>query len=114
VIPVEIWGARRWHKLWVYVDSGASLSILHTFEARRLGVNLSKCKKFYIVAAGDHKIPVYTKKMKFKIGKTAFNAEVGFCRALGGTFNLLGRKDVFERFEVVFSDKKERIIFRKT
>lgn len=112
VIPVEFRGAGRWQKLWVYVDSGASFTVLHTFEARRLGVNLSKCKKFMIVVAGDRKIPVFQKTMRMRIGRKTFPAEVGFCRALGGTFNILGRKDVFEKFKVTFDDKRNVVTFR--
>jgi len=112
VIPVEFWGGGRWHKLWVYVDSGASFTVLHTFEARRLGVNLSKCKKFMIVVAGDRKIPVFTKKMRIRIGRVKFPTEVGFCRALGGAFNILGRKDVFEKFRVTFDDRRHVVTFK--
>jgi hypothetical protein len=111
VIPVEFWGKGRWHNLWVYVDSGASFSVLHTYEAHRLGVNLSKCNKIFIVVAGDRKIPVFLKKITMKIGGMKFRAEVGFCRALGGAFNLLGRKDVFEHFKVCFDDKQEVVTF---
>lgn len=111
VIPVEFWGRGRWHKLWVYVDSGASFTVLHTFEARRLGVKLKKCRKFMVVVAGDRKIPVFLKTMSLRIGRTRLKTEVGFCRALGGAFNLLGRKDVFERFKVCFDDKRETITF---
>jgi hypothetical protein len=112
VIPVEFWGGGRWQKLWVYVDSGASFTVLHTFEARRLGVNLSKCRKFMIVVAGDRRIPVFTKTMRMRIGRVTLKTEVGFCRALGGTFNILGRKDVFERFRVTFDDKRHVVIFK--
>jgi hypothetical protein len=108
---VEFWGKGRWHNLWVYVDSGASFSVLHTYEARRLGVDLTKCEKFMMVVAGDRKIPVFMKKIRLKIGRTSFPTEVGFCEALGGAFNLLGRKDVFDHFRVCFSDKEETVTF---
>ena len=113
VIPVEFWGKGRWHNLWVYVDSGASFTILHTYEARRLGVNLSKCKKFFIGTAGNHKIPVFLKTIRMRMGRTVFPVEVGFCRVLGGAFNLLGRKDVFSRFKVCFSDHDETVTFQR-
>jgi len=113
VIPVELWGRGRWHSVWVYVDTGASFTILHTFEAARLGVKLKNCKKFYIVTAGDRRIPVFISKLKMRIGAADFTAEVGFCRALGGTFNILGRQDVFNNFKVTFDDHREVISFHK-
>lgn len=97
--------------MWVYVDSGASFTVLHTFEARRLGVDLKTCKKFYIVVAGNSRIPVFVKNLDLKIGRHRFTAEVGFCRVLGGAFNLLGRQGVFEHFKVTFDDKNEQISF---
>jgi len=109
---VEFRGRDRWHNLWVYVDSGASLSILHTYEARRLGVSLRGCRKFYIVVAGDRRIPVFVKNLKMRLGRRVVTVEVGFCSALGGAFNLLGRKGVFDKFRVCFDDKKEMVSFQ--
>jgi hypothetical protein len=111
VIPVEFRGRDRWHNLWVYVDSGASLSILHTYEARRLGVSLRGCRKFYIVVAGDRRIPVFVKNLRMRLGRRVVTVEVGFCSALGGAFNLLGRKGVFDKFRVTFDDRRETVSF---
>jgi predicted aspartyl protease len=111
VIPVQVRGGGRWHKVWVYVDTGASFTIFHTFEARRLGVNLKRCRRYHIVAAGGGKIPVYIKKLQFKIGRVKLPVEVGFSETLGNTFNFLGRKDIFTRFKVCFDDAKEEVTF---
>ncbi|HMZ26515.1 MAG TPA: hypothetical protein PLM37_04265, partial [Elusimicrobiota bacterium] len=111
--PVEFWGRGRWHNLWVDVGSGASFPILHTYEASRLGVGLRKCPKFYIVVAGDRRIPVFTRTLKLRLDRTVVPVEVGFCSALGGAFNLLGRKGVFDRFKVCFDDRNETVSFNK-
>lgn len=112
VVPVEFWGGRRWHKLWVYVDSGASFTVLHMFEARRLGVDLSRCEKFYLVVAGGRKIPMYKKRLRLRVGRAVASVDVGFCDVLGGAFNLLGRKDVFKRFRICFDEKVETVSFQ--
>lgn len=111
MVPVQFWGRGRWQSVWVYVDSGASFSILHTYEAKRLGVDLRKCQKFFIVVAGDHKIPVYTKTLRLRLGRVEVPVEVGFCAVLGSVFNLLGRKDVFNQFRVCFDDRRETVTF---
>jgi hypothetical protein len=113
VIPVEFWGKGRWHHLWMYVDSGASFTILHTYEARRLGVSLSRCKKFFVVTAGERRIPVFVKILRLRMGRSVLKTEVGFCRELGGAFNILGRKDVFEKFRVIFDDRRECLTFAR-
>ena len=81
------------------------------FEARRLGVDLKKCRRFNIVVAGDRKIPVFMARMTLRIGRHQVKTEVGFCRELGGVFNLLGRQGVFEKFKVCFDDKREEVTF---
>jgi hypothetical protein len=113
VIPIEVWGKGRWHNMWVYVDSGASFTVFHTYEAKRLGVRLSRCEKFFLTVAGDRQIPVYTARLGMKIGASRFRAQVGFCSVLGGAFNLLGRQDVFNLFQVTFDDKNETVTFRR-
>lgn len=113
VIPIEVWGGGRWHNLWVYVDSGASFTVFHTYEAKRLGVKLSRCEKFFLVVAGERRIPVYTTRLKMKIGPARFHADVGFCAVLGGAFNLLGRQGVFDHFQVTFDDKNETVTFHR-
>jgi hypothetical protein len=111
LIPVEVWGKKRWNKVFVYVDSGASYSVFHVYEARRLGVRLSECDKFFIVAAGDRKIPVYTTRLTMRIDGVRLRVRVGFSRGLGGAFNLLGREDVFKRFRVCLDDRRETVTF---
>jgi hypothetical protein len=46
-----------------------------------------------------------------RIGDVELFVEVGFSEKLGIGFNLLGRKDVFEKFRVCFSDSKKILSF---
>jgi len=66
----------------------------------------------YKVYIGDGSyIPVYLHKLTIRIGNVSFKATIGFSPRLGVGFNLLGRKDVFERFDITFSDAKKIISF---
>ena len=40
-----------------------------------------------------------------------FTARIGFSKDLGVGFNVMGRKDVFERFTICFHDKDSIIRF---
>lgn len=111
VIPIDVWGGGRWHNVWAYVDSGASFSVFHTREAKRLGVRLATCKRFTIVSAAGRRVPVYQSRRTMRVGGVRFRANIGFCKDLGGTFNLLGREGVFSRFLVCFDDKNETVTF---
>lgn len=54
-------------------------------------------------------IIVYTHRLEIQIGDEEFNAMIGFSRRLGIGFNIIGRKDIFERFKVCF-DEKEKVV----
>ncbi|MEK7672157.1 MAG: hypothetical protein AAB344_08060, partial [Bacteroidota bacterium] len=45
------------------------------------------------------------------IGDVELEIEIGFSERLGVGFNLLGRKDLFEKFQVCFSDSKRTVSF---
>ncbi len=56
-------------------------------------------------------IPVYLQRLLVKIGPVGFKASIGFSPRLGVGFNLIGRKDIFERFDVTFRESKREIHF---
>jgi hypothetical protein len=43
-----------------------------------------------------------------RLGRRVVTVEVGFCSALGGAFNLLGRKGVFDKFRVTVSTIRKK------
>jgi len=96
----------------VYVDSGASVSILAEGEARLLGLDLRRGQLTYSIVGDGSSIPVYVHRLPVHIGPCRLIAHVGFSPRLGVGFNLLGRQDIFTRFDVTFSDSRQRITFK--
>jgi len=47
--------------------------------------------------------------LEVKIGEITFKATIGFSKQLGIRFNIIGRKDFFERFKVCF-DEREKVV----
>ena len=92
-----------------YVDSGASLSIFQTTIASDLGINFSKGKVSYTMIGDGGFIPVYLHTIPIRIGYVRFSACIGFSPSLGADFNLLGQKDIFDRFVISF-DRRKRIV----
>ncbi len=111
LIPVEIKGKDGWHELWAFVDSGATYSIFEAKVSEMLGIDFRKGKKLMIIVGDGSYIPVYFHKIQIRIGDVEFSTDIGFSERLGVGFNLLGRKDVFERFKVCFSDRENLISF---
>ena len=113
MIPLKLKGKLDWFEAWAFVESGATYSIFHPKELTGTGLEYP-CGERKMVVVGDGSfIPVYFIKLPIKIGEVEFIAEVGFSEKLGVGFNLLGRKDVFENFEVCFNDTKKKVVFHK-
>lgn len=107
IIPVEISGIR----IDAYVDTGAFFSIFSTKEAEAMGINYQQGKAASAIVGDGNLIPVFYHTLPIKIGNLSFPATIGFSPRLGIGFNLLGRKDIFERFVVIFDDLKKTITF---
>jgi len=105
IIPVTILG----HKIWAYVDSGATYSIFNAKEADRLGINPKDSKCRMIVVGDGSFIPVYFHNLLVHIADISLKVPIGFSEKLGVGFNLLGRKGLFEHFKICFSDRKRKI-----
>jgi len=113
IIPVAIFGRREWKITWAYVDSGASYSIFSAEDAQRLGLSLSQGERISMVVGDGGHIPVYLFKLPIKIEDVKIEAMIGFSPRLGVGFNLLGRKDVFERFKICFDDGQGVLTFMR-
>jgi hypothetical protein len=96
-----------------YIDSGASISIFLDVLAPKIGIkDYTKGKISYIMVGDGSYIPVYIHTVPIKIGYFSFSAKIGFSSHLGAGFNLLGQKDIFDRFVISF-DKRNKVIYFK-
>ena len=95
-----------WQELQVFVDSGASFSIIHSSIANAIGIKTENGKLVYITVGDGGEIPVYLHRLPVRLQDKEFEADIGFSEKLGIGFNILGRKDFFERFMFCFSDRK--------
>lgn len=111
IIPVELSGPRGWVQVWTYVDSGATFSILGAESGERLGLPIDHGKPSHIVVGDGSLIPVYIHRLPIRIGPVTFEAHIGTSPRLGVGFDLLGRQDIFTRFDVTFSDSRRIITF---
>jgi hypothetical protein len=109
IIPIMILG----EKVWVYVDSGAVYSIFHVRTANRLGIDIHNGHLQMIVVGDGSFIPTYFHEFSIQIGEWEVTAPVGFSERLGVGFNLLGRKGIFDQFQVCFNDHTRKVTFQK-
>jgi predicted aspartyl protease len=108
IVPISIKG----HKLWVFVDSGATFSMLSVDEATRIGIDWQRGRRQMIVVGDGSYIPTFIQDLPIQIGDTQITAPIGFSERLGVGFNLLGRAGVFTQFEVCFNDHDRKVTFQ--
>ncbi len=109
IIPIDIECFGEWIEFNAYVDSGAGYSVFHCDVAEILGIELESGKKSYVTVGDGSQIIVYIHEIKVKVGSEVFVATIGFSRRLGIGFNIIGQKDVFEKFKICF-DKTDKIV----
>jgi hypothetical protein len=107
IIPITIQN----HKVWVYVDSGATFSMIGAAEANDMGIDWQSGRRQMVVVGDGSFIPVFVHNLLVEIGGTQLTIPIGFSERLGVGFNLLGRTGVFNQFEVCFNDHARKVTF---
>lgn len=94
---------------WVYVDSGADMTLLPKSMGELLGFKLRDLDKITEVKGiGERGIPIVMKKAFIKIGEKEIEIDVAWS-LIEEVPMLLGRKDVIDTFEITL--KKNKTIF---
>lgn len=109
IIPIAIQN----HKVWVYVDSGATFSMINAAEAGDMGIDWRSGRRQMVVVGDGSFIPTFIHDLPFQIGTSQIIAPIGFSERLGVGFNLLGRTGVFNQFEVCFNDHSRKVTFQR-
>ena len=67
-----------------------------------------------MIVVGDGSfIPTYFHDLSIQIDKWRVTAPIGFSERLGVGFNILGRKGIFDQFQVCFNDHIRKVTFQK-
>lgn len=111
IITLEFMGPDGWFSVDAYVDTGAFYSIFCIQDAELIGIDYEMGKQGFATVGDGSLIPVFFHILPVKIGNISFKATIGFSPRLGVGFNLLGRKDIFNHFIVIFDDIKETVTF---
>jgi hypothetical protein len=97
---------------WLYVDSGADITLIPLSVGDLIGLRRSKQDKLQrIMGVGKSSVPIIVKTTLMCIGSMSFRARVAWCQ-VEEVPPLLGRTDVFSKFSVTFREKEGVTIFR--
>ena len=91
------------------VDSGASISLFKGEIARALGIEVASGEK-KIFQGVSAKLVGYIHIVNLKIAGEEFKAKIAFSDDLSTSFNLIGRLDIFTKFDITFKDKDKQLI----
>lgn len=96
---------------WMYIDSGADVTLIPHSVGRLIGLRRSKRDKpRKIFGIGRSSIPVLIKRVRMRLGSAEFQARIAWSQAEDVPM-LLGRMDVFKRFNVTFRERSGLITF---
>ena len=101
-----------WIPMQLYVDSGATYTILRARVAKDAGFDFAKGRKVFVQVGDGGVIPVWLHELPIQIGNMQLAATIGFSDKLGVPFNLLGRLGVFERFRICFHERRKVVSFQ--
>ncbi len=94
---------QQWTELWMIVDTGADYTLLPSFMADKLGVNIEKdCRIFNTYGIGGGERVYFLPKIKVKLGEWEKIIPVGFLER-NEIPPLMGRHLFLETFETLFS-----------
>ncbi len=96
---------------WMYVDSGADITLIPLSVGDLIGFRrLRQDKLQRIMGVGKSSVPIIVKKAAMRIGALRFGARVAWSQ-VEAVPPLLGRADVFPKFSVTFKEKERVTIF---
>ena len=85
------------------VDSGATVSLLHTSIAEDIGIDLTDAEQVYLAGIGGYVKAYVKKQVKVTIeGLGGIYIPIAFTEYIVSDLAILGRQGFFEAFEITF------------
>jgi hypothetical protein len=112
--PVIALGLRLpngWQRLDFYVDSGAAYSIVTAQLATAAGFDFKQGQLTTVQVGSGAYLRVYLNRLPLQIGPRVIEARIGFSEQFGLHFNLLGRLDIFDKFNICFRERERAVVF---
>jgi len=111
-IPVSVRARWGWQNLWFLVDSGADTTMLTLSLANQLGLKINKNKRSRLFGIGEKSVCAYPGKIDLKFKNVIISARCYFIDTEDSTL-LLGRLDIFDKFNIFFDSTNQKIVFNR-
>jgi hypothetical protein len=100
---------RSWFELHPYIDSGADVTMIPLSFGKLLGLSTNK-SEIKQIGGIRGSVPVTYRKLPMKIGDYQMNVNVAWA-LIEEVPPLLGRTDIFDKFDVTFKQTKRIVEF---
>ncbi len=104
---MRVLAGHRWKRVVAYVDSGAAYSLLKVADAKRLGLLKIKARRIGVTSSGGTSLRITLHRLWVKIGKDKLSITFGVPHGFDVDVNLLGRRDLFRKYQICFDDERE-------
>ena len=96
---------------WFFIDSGADVSLITKSIGEALELKLKEGEEIkQLSGIGTSTIPYVLRTIKVKIGDKEFDARIAWSLTEDVPL-VLGRLDVFDKFDVIFKERERKVIF---
>ena len=109
-IPIPVKARWGWQNLWFLVDSGADTTMLTLSLANQLGLNINKNKRSQLFGIGERSVTAFSGIIELKFNNYVIKTRCYFIDTEDSTL-LLGRLDIFDKFNVYFDSTKQKVSF---
>ena len=109
--PVSLHNQEREINSTMLVDSGADFSLISFKVGQNLGFALADSEEILVGQTLGGAVEYVLRRIEFSIDGYQFTAPVAWLQNETADIMLLGREDVFDRFNIEFRQAEERIIF---
>jgi len=97
---------------WFLIDSGADVSLISRGLGELLGFKIREGEEVkQLGGLGETKVPYLLRTLKIKIGEKEFDARVAWS-LIEDVPLILGRLDIFDKFDVSFKEKEGKVVFK--
>lgn len=112
LIPVDVLTKFGYQTLQFILDTGADFTMLPHHMADLIDINLSLCPKSRSYGIEGDGVGVYLSHINIKIGREKLKIRCLFTEQDTTPF-ILGRADIFSRFNITFDNQRRKISLRK-
>ena len=100
----------RWIKYEAFIDSGADITIIPYSVGKYMGFEMKEENLVQFQGVAGKNVPTILTKVKMRIGSVELEPRVAWA-LIEEAPPLLGRLDIFDRFNITFKEKEGVILF---